>query len=1581
MDEDDDNIIGGSLDEEQVIAPFPGLKPSPKTQLRTQLNEASKALAMEHEYIRRLEEALAAHGVDDLEALRSDLVPSASFPSSPFPLNDPSTRQHRPDPGSDGLTFPPPSFSSTIEAFAHIPERSASTSGAAAMLQHYRSPSQLTRPDYNEIFDTSNCTHPPKLIRSESVFAHATEVRFDDLNYTVQKQATRAGTLTVGAQCLKLWSWPFACLLRRNQQQQRVEIKVLKNLRGVLLPGRLTLLLGPPGSGKSTFLKALSGRVERTRTSVLKGRVTYNGDTAESHRFSLPKVVAFVSQEDCHAPTMTVQETVQFAYDCMNGPPPQVVAPSNLQSSIASNTELAKHLIYEQQQHAAASFSSSSSSSSSSSFPSSPSSTAASSAASTVKKTGKVEQTLRVLGLSRCQRTIVGNALLRGISGGEKKRLTTAEMTGGQVNVLLMDSISTGLDSAATFDICKTLSVCTRALQANIVVCLLQPPPEVFDLFDDVILMDGGQIVYQGPREQVLEHFECLGFRCPPRKDVADFLVEVTTPMGSGYRIPASQRYAAGIPDPPRTTDEFVRAFQQTEIYESMVDKMEAPPSFAPWLRRQRHEFSNGWFRSTWLCLQRQIKITARDRVFLRGRVMQVLLMGVMAGTLFYQLDAHDWSDKVCMLFFSLMFIALGNLATIPTVMEQRSVFYKQRDSGFFPTSAAVVAQMLVQIPIQFVETLIFTSLAYFLSGLSRAEHGSYYLTYVLVAFSTALAIGQIFRLVVHVVPSLAQAQPICALCVLLFVVFSGLTIKGEDVPIYWTWLYWINPLAWGLRALAINEFSSPTYSTHIIYPPPIPKAVPCDPKWPEDLLKHSFPGGPYHCLTEGEIYLTNLGFKTTREWIVGGILFLFALWSAMLLLTMLAMHFIRWTGRSMVPLPPAAASEVKGEDGQGEDGRKGKQLTAATGAGGDLFSYQALTDGADEAALPWSSRRHSHTMGASLSFTPVTLVFKHLWYSVELPKPQGGGKERVELVKGVSGYAKPGTMTALMGSSGAGKTTLLDVLAGRKTTGTIIGEILVNGFEKVQSTFSRVCGYVEQQDVHSPHSTVREALMFSATLRLSYAQVTEAQRVAFVEEMLELLELQEIANRVIGEDADSGLLMGERKRVTIGVELVANPSVLFLDEPTTGLDAAKALEVMRAVKKIAASGRSVICTIHQPSCVTFEMFDMLLLLRHGGRTVYFGPLGEQSVHLISYFEGVPGVTSMRPGGVNPANWMLECIGAGIEPAAQAVDFAEFYQDHALARRNEELCETLGQPSALYGQQLSPIAFETRYAAPLKVQLRACMTKAVTNYWRSPNYNVTRCLISCVVGVVFGSVYHDKAYDTETDIIGRTGLMYLSTSFVGIVNMMSVMPVMAKERAAFYREQASSMYSVLAYGISYGLVELPYIFVSTGLFVNVFYWYIGLATDPLSKFVYYWIFFALYIVCMVFIGQFLICLLPNQQTAQVAGASIAATMNLFGGYLCTPKTIPPFWKFVYYLVPSHYMLEGLVMSQFEGDKTPVKPIYGLQATPADEYIYDHFGGEFTYGAKWKDIWVLILYISLLRVGTFLVMKFVRHINR
>jgi ABC-type multidrug transport system ATPase subunit len=183
------------------------------------------------------------------------------------------------------------------------------------------------------------------------------------------------------------------------------------------------------------------------------------------------------------------------------------------------------------------------------------------------------------------------------------------------------------------------------------------------------------------------------------------------------------------------------------------------------------------------------------------------------------------------------------------------------------------------------------------------------------------------------------------------------------------------------------------------------------------------------------------------------------------------------------------------------------------------------------------------------------------------------------------------------MGVSGAGKTTLLDVLSGRKTFGDIKGQIEVGGYVKVQDTFSRVSGYCEQFDIHSPNLTVQESLKYSAWLRLT-SNISSETKCAIVNEVLETIELEEIKDSIVGIPGISGLTTEQRKRLTIAVELVSNPSIIFMDEPTTGLDARAAAIVMRAVKNIAETGRTVVCTIHQPSIDIFEAFDEVKTLK-----------------------------------------------------------------------------------------------------------------------------------------------------------------------------------------------------------------------------------------------------------------------------------------------------------------------------------------------------------------------------------------------
>ncbi|KAB2084676.1 hypothetical protein ES319_A05G350300v1 [Gossypium barbadense] len=202
-----------------------------------------------------------------------------------------------------------------------------------------------------------------------------------------------------------------------------------------------------------------------------------------------------------------------------------------------------------------------------------------------------------------------------------------------------------------------------------------------------------------------------------------------------------------------------------------------------------------------------------------------------------------------------------------------------------------------------------------------------------------------------------------------------------------------------------------------------------------------------------------------------------------------------------------------------------------------------------------------------------------------------GNAYRKLKILSDITGAARPGVLTALMEATGAGKTTLLDVLAGRKTIGYIEGEIRVNGYPKVQETFVRISGYCEQNDVHSPQITVKESLIFSAWLRLP-ACIDSKTKTEFVQEVIETIELGGVKDALVGTPGLRGLSTEQRKRLTIAVELVANPSIIFMDEPTTGLAARAAAIVMRAVKNVADTGRTIVCTIHQPTNDIFESFD-----------------------------------------------------------------------------------------------------------------------------------------------------------------------------------------------------------------------------------------------------------------------------------------------------------------------------------------------------------------------------------------------------
>ncbi|KAJ6432163.1 hypothetical protein OIU84_019418 [Salix udensis] len=443
------------------------------------------------------------------------------------------------------------------------------------------------------------------------------------------------------------------------------------------------------------------------------------------------------------------------------------------------------------------------------------------------------------------------------------------------------------------------------------------------------------------------------------------------------------------------------------------------------------------------------------------------------------------------------------------------------------------------------------------------------------------------------------------------------------------------------------------------------------------------------------------------------------------------------------------------------------------------------------------------------LPFVPLTMTFKDVQYFVDTPlemRGNGFSEKKLQLLSDITGAFKPGVLTALMGVSGAGKTTLMDVLSGRKTGGIIEGDIQIGGYPKVQQTFARISGYCEQNDIHSPQITVEESIIYSAWLRLP-PEIDEQTKSRFVEEVIETIELQDIKFSLVGIPGRSGLSTEQRKRLTIAVELVSNPSIIFMDEPTSGLDARAAAIVMRAVKNVVSTGRTTVCTIHQPSIDVFEAFDELILMKRGGMIIYSGVLGHHSRKLIEYFEGISGVPKIKDN-YNPATWMLEVTSASMESKLE-LDFAQLYKESTMYQETIRSVQQLNKPPP--GSR--DLQFSTPFPQNRWQQYIACLWKQHLSYWRSPEYNLTRYIFMIVSSLLFGIVFWQKGREinNEQDLINILGLMYIAVIFLGINNCSTVIPYVATERTVLYREKFAAMYSPWAYSFAQVTMEIPYV--------------------------------------------------------------------------------------------------------------------------------------------------------------------------
>lgn len=525
-------------------------------------------------------------------------------------------------------------------------------------------------------------------------------------------------------------------------------------------------------------------------------------------------------------------------------------------------------------------------------------------------------------------------------------------------------------------------------------------------------------------------------------------------------------------------------------------------------------------------------------------------------------------------------------------------------------------------------------------------------------------------------------------------------------------------------------------------------------------------------------------------------------------------------------------------------------------------------------------------------------LTWEHLNYDVPVP----GGNRR--LLNEVFGYVRPGQLTALMGASGAGKTTLLDVLASRKNIGVIAGDVLVDGI-KPGKQFQRSTSYAEQLDLHEPTQTVREALRFSAELRQPF-QTPMSERYEYVEEIIALLEMETIADCIIGTP-EAGLTVEQRKRVTIGVELAAKPELLlFLDEPTSGLDSQSAFNIVRFLKKLAAAGQAILCTIHQPNAALFENFDRLLLLQRGGRTVYFGDIGEDARILRDYLKSHGAEAAPTD---NVAEFMLEAVGAGSAPRIGDRDWADIWNDSPELVRVKETIAQLKQERMASGANANP-ELEKEYASPVSHQLKVVISRMNRSFWRSPNYLFTRIFNHVAVAILTGLTYLNLD-ESRSSLQYKVFVMFQVTVLPALI-LTQVEVMFHIKRALFFREASSKMYSPMTFATAITIAELPYSILCAVVFFLPLYYMPGFQMDS-SRAGYQFLMILITEVFAVSLAQALASLTPSPRISAQFDPFIVIIFALFCGVTIPPPQMPEGWRvWLYQLDPFTRLIGGMV---------------------------------------------------------------------
>ncbi|XP_021692482.2 ABC transporter G family member 37 [Hevea brasiliensis] len=1405
-------------------------------------------------------------------------------------------------------------------------------------------------------------------------------VRFSSIKYSRKFEISDNGYETFGNKVVGCFFGPLRTLLR---EKNSIWLQVLKGVDGYIMPGSMTLLLGPPGSGKSTLLEVLAGRVKMTKDLIMEGMVMYNDKNASEVRLS--RLIAYISgQLNKHIPLLSVRETLEFARDCTQGLRPENFTPQM--------RKFFAHALVEGQDPF-------------------------------------LEYILEILNLKEIQHKLTGDA----ISDTDRQRLTTAELALGTYSVMLYDQPFSGSDLPATYSLVDTIRTISRIQQSSAIMSLTQLSQDIFDLFDRIILLGDGHVLFQGPRQDAVPYFAKLGYTKPSHIESNEFLEDIAAGNGSQYMAPGAT---------PCTLDELVECYRASDHYKDVtriIDRddvkhtywVESEPGLglslktpskyqfsadtqlrretelvvaklskkvghsggiessgrvevgdvvtaismnkeemqylsvgpqkiqhqrasqvysvlkqargnirlqverykneeeeyhAQWEQFQR-PFVQTWWKSTKTLINRQIKITKRLHALIKLRLFQAIVLGTFTGTLFYKLggqyDQQKMNSVRALGFVSTMSIMLINLVQLPLYMLQRPIFYKHRAQRFFRGSSYIVAHCIVNLPQTLVEALAYTVCVYFLAGLSFSGNGAPLFAYMVLLCLVAYFGSSVFFLLSSVssIPEVGNA--LAGLVVSIFLLFSGFVIYPSNIPIYWKWLMYVNPIHWANVSFCWFQFSKSYVDPCSIYLGQLPF---CD----------QFP-----TMTVGKAYLKfyELSEYARRPWLPYVIILGWTVIANFLALLGLKNIEFAEMSQSLPYLRKTPMISNYREDAENESRSYNSYSENLGHSDASRFS-SSKNSWMDYGKMKqnggmerWVEEFHVdlERNGLDIPLQPVTLLFEN----VSFTRYNEETKENVAVFSNITGYAKPQHMVAILGGTRTSKATLLKCLAGRAPSmANLSGNIQVNG-SRTGAAFSRLIGYVEKLDAHQPYLSIRESLQFSAALRLGQAVNTLGCRI-HVELVLNQLGLLPYSNQLVGSLRDAtGKTFEIAKKITIAVELAANPSILFLEEPLSGLDAAGTLNILNILSRLSKSGRIIIASLTHPNTRTLSSFDLALILTHKGHQAYFGPVGGNCTVLLEYFKSIPKAPhySKRQ---SPVSYVMGTLGLGIQKReTPSLNYAEIYAASSLQEANyNEVCNVRKMMKGKTARDLT-----STYPAPYSWQALLVLQRTQRFLWRNVQYTYGRLTGCIMIGLLMGSLYYQIEYKDIYGVTSRTLYIYMQVILIGVISANNIIPQIGTDRLVYFREKRAGMYLPIFYPVSWAVGEIPYFFIATLAVVGIGNGMAGIGTGSIAEFLKYWLVLFIFTLCVTYFGMMITFLAPLPTLAAFA-VSIVTSMWVSASGVVVVLSDIRFYRWMYWSNPFQFALNVMTSISFYCNTKECASNCSCPKLPDDSYVWD-----------------------------------------